>query len=184
MKTGFKRVLAGLAMLFGSALLLATVYAQSSFTHGNNLIPNSVTAFPVATAGTLNFFSTLVDGTTCPKKVAAHADTVNDDGSKGTTDDFAERDCDNNTSGSEDVEDDRGRKCKGPVNELIFVTNSEVEEKGECDTETGEKDQFDKVIVKRVPLAPNTYVLTRTSPTGSVSSISGTLIDGYVQMVP
>jgi len=182
MKTGFKRTLVALAMLFGSALLLASVHAQSSFTHSNNLIPNSLTAFSIP-GSTLNFLAPVPDDT-CPKKVAAHGDTVNDDGSRGTTDDYAERDCNNNVSGSEDDEDDRGRMCKGQVKELNFVTNSEVEEKGKCEREDGTEDDFDKLIVKKVPLAPNTYVLTMTSPTGSVSRIAGTMIDGYVQLVP
>ncbi len=183
MKTGFKRILAALAMLFGSALLLASVHAQSGFTHSNNLIPNSVTAFSVASGGTLNFLAPVADDT-CPKKVDARGDTVNDDGSKGMTDDHVEEDCEHRVSGTEDDVDNRGRKCEGQVTELTFVTNSVVKEKGKCKREDGEEDDFDKAYTKRVPLAPNNYVLTMTSPTGSVSRIAGTMIDGYVQLVP
>ena len=181
MKTGFKRILAAVAMLFGSALLLASVRAQSSFTHSNHLIPNSVTALSGATGGTVNLLAP-VAAATCPEKIAAHGHTVNDDGSKGTMDDYAERDCDNHTSGNEDVETDKGKKCVGQVEELAKISDSEVEEKGKCETEDGEKDDFVMIIICKVPLAPNAYVITRTSPAGLVSRISGMLIDGYVQM--
>jgi len=168
-------------MLFGSALLLASVRAQSSFTHSNHLIPNSVTALSVATGGTLNLLAPLA-ATSCPEIAAADGDTRNDDGSGGRIHNYAERDCDNHTSGNEDVETDKGKTCVGQVEELAKISDSEVEEKGKCETEDGEKDDFVMIIICKVPLAPNAYVITRTSPAGLVSRISGMLIDGYVQM--
>src|SRR6266478_2942496 len=90
MKTGFKRILAALAMLFGSALLLASVRAQPSFTHSNNLIPNSVTAFSVATGGTLNFAPALqyaVAPPPCPEESDDKGDSC-----KGPADDLKEAD--------------------------------------------------------------------------------------------
>ena len=184
MKTGFKRILAALAMLFGSALLLASVHAQPSFTHSNNLIPNSVTAFSVATGGTLNFLAPVAD-TKCPERAAAHGATVNTDGGKGSIDDDAQRDCSNNTSGHEDVEDDKGKQCKdGVVWSLdTIIPGVEAEEKGECETETGEKADFDLKLVKNVPKAPNTFMITWTTARGSVTHVSGMLIDGY-ELVP
>jgi hypothetical protein len=188
MKAGVKPILAALAILFGSALLLASVHAQSSFTHSNNLIPNSLTAFSVATGGTLNFVPALQDSAApppCPKQAAAHGDTADTDGGKGRIDDDAQVDCYDNTSGTEDVEDSHGKKCShGTVESLvILVPEKEVEEKGECDTETGEKANFDLKLVKNVPLMPNTFVITWATASGSTSYLSGMLIDGY-ELVP
>jgi hypothetical protein len=184
MKTGFKRILAALAMLFGAALLLVSVHAQSSFTHSNNLIPNSVAAFSVATGGTLNLLAPVPD-TTCPKKVAAHGDTADNNGGKGRIDTDAEDDCSNHTSGSENAEDDKdNKKCtNGTVTWLkVIRAGTEAEEKGECDTEKGEKAQFDLIVVKNV-LAPDTFVMTWSTAGGATSYMAGTFLDGY-RLVP
>jgi hypothetical protein len=183
MKPGFKRILAAPAILFGSALLLASVHAQSSFTHNNNLIPNSVTAFSVATGGTLNLLAP-VAATTCPERAAADGHTRNDDGSSGTLHNYAERDCDDRTSGSGEVDTDRGRRCAIiAVDSLIVITAREFEERGECDTDEGTRSNFDLLLFERIPIAENAYVMTWNSSTGPVR-VAGLMIDGSMQLVP
>src|SRR5467141_478928 len=123
MKTGFKRILAAVAILFGSALLLASVHAQSSFTHSNNLIPNSVTALSVATGGTTNFVAALLDVAapppSCPKSAALHGDSESKDGTEKEREDAdANKDCDGKTTGDDHVADGHGDHCDGTADDL------------------------------------------------------------------
>src|SRR5437016_12451583 len=68
MKRPVKCIPAALLVLFGFALLAASVHAQSTFVYtNNNDIPNTVTAFSVGAGGTLTMvgspFPTGGDGT-------------------------------------------------------------------------------------------------------------------------
>jgi len=183
MKTGFKRILAAVAMLFGSALLLASVRAQSSFTHSNSPIPNSVTALSVATGGTLNLLAPLA-ATSCPEIAAADGDTRNDDGSGGRIHNYAERDCDDRTSGSGEVDTDRDGSCRNiTVDSIARISVGEVDERGHCDTDEGTRSDLELLLFKRLPFAENAYVATWNSSKGPVR-VAGLLIGGSMQFVP
>jgi hypothetical protein len=184
MKTGFKRILAALAMLFGSALLLASVRAQPSFTHSNNLIPNSVTALSVATGGGFNSLAALANSTTCPEKAALHGDSESKDGKEKEREDAdADKDCDGKTTGDDHVEDGQGDRCDGTADDLkeskdhkiavIMSTCKSTDKDGKT-----EEAKSTLSFINNAPLGPTTFMASWVTASGKVYQAQGIMLNG------
>jgi hypothetical protein len=190
MKTGFKRILAALAMLFGSALLLASVRAQSSFTHSNNLIPNSVTALSVATGGTLNFAPALLsNGTSCPEEAKETGDAESPELNRQWVNVTAAKTCDDHTGGETEYKDDKGDSCTGPVDglsEAVVMGIRIAKVSGECDSsEAGKPSQKARYVFTVIQTGPfGAFKMSWLTDSGSTYSSSGTLKDGSAQILP
>ena len=192
MKTGFKRILAALAIVFGSALLLASVRAQSSFTHSNNLIPNSVTALSVATGGTLNFAPALQYAAApppCPEEADEKGDAESPELNKIWVNVAVAKACDGHTDGEIDESDDKGDSCKGPADDLkeADVNGRRIAiVSGKCDLRIkGGMPQSARYVFTVIQTGPfGAFKISALTDSGSTYSSSGTLTDGICSIRP
>jgi|SRR5467141_2685154 len=185
MKTGFKRILAALAMLFGSALLLASVHAQSSFTHSNKLIPNSVTAFSVATGGTLNFVPALqVAAKACPEDAKEEGDSESPELTRQSVNAMATKSCDDPTEGEVEYKDEEGHTCRGPADDLsedVVKSVKIARISGKCDSsDAGSMPQKARYVFTVIQTGPfGAFKISRITDSGSTYNSTGTLTNGY-----
>jgi hypothetical protein len=186
MKAGVKPILAALALLFGSALLLASVHAQSSFTHNNNLIANSVTALSVATGGTTNFVAALQTKTpppTCePEDAEQDGDAKTSDGKDSRNDSHAHKASTCKDTGDEDVKDGDGNECVGTIDRMtVSLDHSLAEEEGTCEAHEKDSGKIEMARFTTVVLRNNAfgaYTSTWTTATGQVYGVAATLVNG------
>lgn len=172
MKRLLQWIPAALLVLFGFALLMVTVHAQS--------------AFSVGTGGSLNFVAAQQGcgnpgqpQCTCKQETAeAHGDGVSDDGKTTRTDTDVVKDCDNNVSGDESFEEENHRCTAGVPKTLTIVMNAATET-GECTAEDGSKAEYTILMVKQATPNPNLWAISWSSPTSSFNA-KGLFIDGYV----
>jgi hypothetical protein len=188
MKTGFKRTLAGLAMLFGFALLLASVNAQPSFTHSNQLIPNFVTAFPIATGGGFNSLAALAAATNCPERAAVYGDAESKDGTEKEREDAnADKDCEGKTTGDDHVEDGRGDHCDGTSDDLEESNDQKsalIKSRCTSTDVDGKQEPATAVLtfMNNAPL-PTTFTVSWVTASGKVYGAQGIMLPGSYTLI-
>jgi len=195
MKPGFKYVPAALTVLFGLALLTASpkfhllpglrasVHAQSNSIN-NNPIPNSVSAFSLATGGISNFVAVPFPGKegTCPEDAEEIGDAESPLNVKQHVAVKVVKDCNGNTNGTTDFYDEKGDKCVGTAARLIeSINKAAAEVDGDCDASVARgiatRAKYVFFIIKKAPYGA--FTLSWITPTGLTFNTSGSLTSGY-----